>query len=66
MAASNRNNSGFTKRYNCKLLVWFERHERMDDAITREKQIKAGSRVKKLALIETLNPSRHDLYEDLA
>jgi putative endonuclease len=57
---------GFTKRYGCKLLVWYERHERMDEAIGREKQIKGGSRARKLALIETLNPSWRDLYEDLA
>ena len=38
----------------------------MVDAIAREKQIKAGSRAKKLALIETMNPQWRDLYEDLA
>ena len=37
----------------------------MIEAITREKQIKAGSRVRKLALIETLNPDWKDLYSDL-
>jgi putative endonuclease len=37
----------------------------MIEAITREKQIKAGSRAKKLALIETLNPDWKDLYGDL-
>ena len=58
--------AGFTKRYGCKLLVWYERHERMDEAICREKQIKGGSRAKKLTLIETMNPSWRDLYEDLA
>jgi putative endonuclease len=42
---------GFTRRYGCKLLVWYERYERMDEAIAREKQIKAGSRQKKLLLI---------------
>ncbi|RYE33784.1 MAG: GIY-YIG nuclease family protein [Hyphomicrobiales bacterium] len=57
---------GFTRRYGCKLLAWYERHERMDEAITREKQIKAGSRAKKLALIETMNQGWRDLYEDLA
>jgi len=56
---------GFTKRYGCKLLVWYEMHDRMDDAIAREKQIKAGSRKKKLALIEATNPGWRDLYEDL-
>jgi predicted GIY-YIG superfamily endonuclease len=35
--------AGFTKRYGCKLLVWYELHETMDAAITREKQIKGGS-----------------------
>ena len=34
---------GFTTRYGCKLLVFYERYERMDDAIAREKQIKGGS-----------------------
>lgn len=57
---------GFTTRYGCKLLVWFELHETMPDAIAREKQIKAGSRAKKLALIEAANPTWRDLYEDLA
>ena len=57
---------GFTKRYGCKLLVWYERHERMDEAIWHEKQIKGGSRVKKLALIEAMNPAWRDLYEELA
>jgi putative endonuclease len=56
---------GFTARYDCKLLVWYECHEEMVGAITREKQIKAGSRKKKLALIGALNPNWRDLYEDL-
>jgi putative endonuclease len=57
---------GFTKRYGCKTLVWFEMTETMEHAIGREKQIKAGSRRKKLALIETMNPSWSDLFEDVA
>jgi predicted GIY-YIG superfamily endonuclease len=57
---------GFTSRYACKLLVWYERYDSMIDAIAREKQIKAGSRRKKLELIEALNPDWRDLYEDLA
>jgi putative endonuclease len=40
-------------------------HETMIDAIAREKQIKAGSRTKKIALIEGLNPGWKDLYESL-
>jgi putative endonuclease len=57
--------SGFSKKYGCKMLVWYEVHETMIEAITREKQIKAGSRAKKLALIEALNPEWTDLYGSL-
>jgi putative endonuclease len=57
---------GFTTRYGCKLLVWYERHDNMISAIEHEKQIKAGSRKKKLALIEASNPGWRDLYEGLA
>jgi putative endonuclease len=56
---------GFTKRYGCKRLVWIEPHERMDEAIAREKQIKSGSRKDKLVLIERDNPQWRDLYERL-
>jgi putative endonuclease len=52
---------GFTKKYGCKFLVWFELHETMESAILREKQIKGGSRAKKIALIEENNPYWHDL-----
>ena len=52
---------GFTLTYGCKMLVYYECHETMESAITREKQIKAGSRKKKLKLIETLNPSWNNL-----
>ncbi|MGH6835624.1 MAG: GIY-YIG nuclease family protein [Methylocella sp.] len=56
-----------TPRYGCMLLlVWLEFHVTMPDTIAREKQIKAGSRQKKLALIEARNPAWRDLYEDLA
>lgn len=55
--------NGFTSKYNCDKLVWYEVHENMESAITREKQIKAGSRKKKLALIEAMNPAWADLYE---
>jgi putative endonuclease len=56
---------GFTTRYGCKLLVWYEVHSTMADAITREKQIKGGSRKKKLALMEAMNPSWRALFDDL-
>lgn len=54
---------GFTKKYDVKMLVWYEQHETMESAISREKQVKGGSRKKKLALIEALNPQWQDLYE---
>jgi predicted GIY-YIG superfamily endonuclease len=57
---------GFTKRYGCKMLVWFEMADTMEGAIGREKQIKAGSRAKKLALIEGLNPDWKDLFGEIA
>jgi len=53
---------GFTQRYDCKHLVYYELHEDMVNAIAREKQIKAGSRKKKIALIESMNPDWLDLY----
>jgi putative endonuclease len=56
---------GFTKRYGCKVLVWFELHSTMEYAIAREKQLKGGSRKKKLALIEATHPLWRDLYADI-
>ncbi len=53
---------GFSKRYDCRLLVWFEMHSTMESAIAREKQIKAGNRAKKVALIEAENPLWNDLW----
>jgi putative endonuclease len=55
---------GFTKTYGCKLLVYYEQCDSMIRAIEREKQIKGGSRKKKLELIESMNPEWDDLYED--
>ncbi|HVI99927.1 MAG TPA: GIY-YIG nuclease family protein [Sphingomonas sp.] len=57
---------GFTNRYGCKTLVWYEMVPTMEAAIVREKQLKGGSRAKKLALIESLNPHWNDLYEAIA
>ena len=54
---------GFSKRYGCKTLVWYERHTTMLDAIRREKQIKRWLRDWKLALIEAENPEWRDLSE---
>ena len=57
--------AGFTKRYGCKLLVWFEMHDNMEAAILREKQIKGGSRQKKIAFIEANNPQWKDLFDEI-
>ena len=56
----------FTQQHGCTLLVWYENYDRMDEAIAREKQIKAGSRKAKLRLIEQHNREWRDLYGDLA
>jgi putative endonuclease len=52
---------GFTKKHGCKLLVWYELHETMESVILREKQLKAGSRKKKITHIEKENPFWYDL-----
>jgi putative endonuclease len=57
---------GFTKRYGCKVLAWYEVGGDMEGAIFREKQIKAGSRRKKLEMIEQMNPEWRDLWTDIA
>ena len=52
---------GFASQYNITMLVYYEAFERPDDAIAREKQLKRWSRAKKVALVESLNPSWADL-----
>ena len=56
---------GFAGQHGCTMLVWREFHDTMLSAITWEKQIKGGSRQRKLRLIEALNPGWRDLYEEL-
>lgn len=56
---------GFTKQYNISKLVFFEIFYDPENAISREKQIKGGSRAKKVALIEGMNPRWDDLYHSL-
>ena len=56
---------GFTKRYGCKMLVWYELHSTMEYAILREKQLKGGSRKRKLTLIEDENPQWKDLFAEI-
>lgn len=56
---------GFTRRYGVKLLVWYERHEDMGSAISREKAIKKWNRAWKLRLIEERNPQWRDLWSEI-
>jgi len=56
---------GFTKRYGCKMLVWYTIYDRVEDAIHREKQMKEWKRAWKLRVIEEMNPDWKDLYDGL-
>ena len=56
---------GFTKKYAINLLVWYEVHETMESAISREKAIKEWKRLWKLRLIEEMNPEWKDLYDQI-
>ena len=59
-----KEHDGFTERYNCDRLVWFERYQDVGEAIAREKQLKGWRREKKVALIEKTNPAWVDLSRD--
>ena len=56
---------GFTRKYNITKLVYYEVFEDVENAILREKQIKGGSRRKKLELVNSMNKEWLDLYEEL-
>ena len=56
---------GFTAKYNCNKLVWYEAYDDIYNAIKREKQIKGGSRKNKIELINSLKPMWIDLYDKL-
>jgi len=56
---------GFTAKYDCTQLVWYEVHDSRESAFQRERQIKEWRRVWKLHLIEERNPTWADLYETL-
>lgn len=56
---------GFTEKYNINKLVYYEVSDNIESAILREKQIKAGSRDKKIRLIKGMNPQFKDLYNEL-
>ena len=57
--------NGFSAKYNCNKLVYYEAGNDIEECILREKQIKAGSRLKKIELIQKVNPDWKDLYDKL-
>jgi len=57
---------GFTTKHGVTRLVWFERHESIVAAITREKQIKEWRRDWKVNLIQQMNPDWKDLYDEIS
>ena len=57
--------AGFTQKYDVHQLVWYEQHGSMESAIQREKQLKSGSRQRKVQLIEAKNPGWRDLYQEI-
>ena len=56
---------GFTSRYGVHSLVWYEVHDSMESAITREKRLKSWRRAWKVELIEKENPQWVDLYDQV-
>jgi putative endonuclease len=56
---------GFTKKYRITKLVYYEISEDIESAILREKQVKGGSRAKKIALVNSMNSKWEDLYNKL-
>ena len=59
-----KEHDGFTARYNCHRLVWYESHDQVTKAIAREKELKGWRRARKIALIESINPTWADLSRD--
>ncbi|MEO6611161.1 MAG: GIY-YIG nuclease family protein [Chitinophagaceae bacterium] len=57
--------NSFSAKYNCKKLVWFQWFDTIVAAIAEEKRIKGGSRKKKEALVNSINPAWKDLYEEI-
>lgn len=57
--------ASFSAKYNVNVLVYFYSYPSIEEAITEEKRIKAGSRLKKIKLINNLNPYWRDLWEDV-
>ena len=61
----NYHQNSFTSRYNCRKLIYYHWFDTIIKAMDEEKRIKGGSRKKKEMLINSMNPERKDLYEDI-
>ena len=59
-----KEHDGFTARYSCDRLVWFEGHDEVSKAIAREKELRGWKRARKIALIESVNPTWTDLSRE--
>lgn len=57
--------NSFSARYSLNKLVYYEQFQMIEDAIAREKQLKAGSRANKISLIQSANPNWIDLYDEI-
>ncbi len=64
-AHKSKTHPGFSSKYGIALLVWYEHHHAMEQAIRREKQLKKWNRKWKLALIEKMNPQWRDLHDEI-
>jgi putative endonuclease len=64
LPAQQKTYKGFSATYNCNRLVWFEQIADVSDAIQREKEMKGWTRARKIALIQTSNPTWEDLSKD--
>jgi putative endonuclease len=60
-----KRSGSFTARYNIGRLVYFERYQYINHAIAREKELKDWNRARKIALVESINPTWEDLAKDL-
>ena len=58
--------NSFTSRYNLTKIIYYESFHSIEEAIAREKQLKGGSRQKKLDLINTTNPNWNDLFDEIS
>ncbi|MBS1751467.1 MAG: GIY-YIG nuclease family protein [Bacteroidetes bacterium] len=57
--------NSFTAKYNCVILAYYKFFSSIEEAIFEEKRIKAGSRIKKIKLIEQMNPDWKDLWDEI-